>query len=625
MYKVSVIIPIYKVKQEYLEACLDTVCHQTLKEIEIIIVDDCGKDGSMTIVKSYKAKDARIKVIQQENNKGAGDSRNKGIQAAQGEYVGFVDSDDLIKEDFYELLYKEAKKRQCDFVKGINQHLSTGEISGLGRKIIEGRVDVEQSLSWFTYEHTSAIYRRELLLDHNIQYGKTRVSEDITFLLQVNYYAKKKSICKQAIYQYRRNREGSLTAVSYKENMNQYVLAMAERIAFINAHTDIPKEIAQSLIGGYLMRLEYWRQKYFEEYSKIEVSVVIPIYNGEAYIVPLLTTLLKQSLKAIEIICVDDGSTDQTKVKIQQLMKEDSRISYYYQENKGAGIARNLGLRQGKGKYIIFLDVDDLYQQSLLEKLWRRAKETGAEVVTCLYEQDDYWLKEHRENLGYIKERLPQGDIIKPQEVSNLLRAFTQGPINKLFRRDFLIDNHITFGETRIANDVKLTSLALIQAQKIALLDEQLILVRRYMNKQSISSNRGKYIEQAIIAYRDLYQCLEKRGLASQYKAQIRQLVTDAIYYNGRYAQSDKLVQVMVAWLKESPWKEMTRQEIIKTLKLQNLKPSKRRIELLKKSEMPKDEDAKHRRALEIQFTENQLANLQQLLEGIEQIGFLEK
>ena len=107
MYKLSVIIPIYNVEQ-YLRKCLDSVCNQTLEDIEIICINDCSPDNSLEILKEYQKNDNRIKIIDFKENRGVAAARNEAIKIAKGEYIGFVDSDDWIDLDFYEKLYKKA-------------------------------------------------------------------------------------------------------------------------------------------------------------------------------------------------------------------------------------------------------------------------------------------------------------------------------------------------------------------------------------------------------------------------------------------------------------------------------------------------------------------------------------
>ena len=102
MAKVSVIIPVYKV-EEYLERCVQSVLNQTLKDIEIVLVDDGSPDNCPKMCDEFAKKDSRIKVVHK-NNEGLGKARNSGLEVATGEYVAFVDSDDYVHPEMYEIL-----------------------------------------------------------------------------------------------------------------------------------------------------------------------------------------------------------------------------------------------------------------------------------------------------------------------------------------------------------------------------------------------------------------------------------------------------------------------------------------------------------------------------------------
>ena len=110
MIKVSVIVPVWNV-EKYLEKCLDSLVNQTLKEIEIIVVNDESPDNSQKIIDKYVKKyPKKIKALSQKNG-GQGSARNHGLKYATGEYIGYVDSDDYIEKNMYELMYNKAKKK----------------------------------------------------------------------------------------------------------------------------------------------------------------------------------------------------------------------------------------------------------------------------------------------------------------------------------------------------------------------------------------------------------------------------------------------------------------------------------------------------------------------------------
>ena len=208
MLKVSVIIPVYNVAP-YLKRCLDSLCNQTLKDIEIILIDDCSTDGSLNILKDYASKDERLKLITLSQNQGAAVARNKGLEIAKGEYIGFVDPDDTIDLNFYEELYKKAKETNADIVKcEIVQNFPDGTIlKGNMNKLI-----IEKSKFYFIYEFTSAIYRASLIFENNITFpAEVRKAQDVVFLNKVVLKAKSVELIDNVYYHYFR-REGSLDA-----------------------------------------------------------------------------------------------------------------------------------------------------------------------------------------------------------------------------------------------------------------------------------------------------------------------------------------------------------------------------------------------------------------------------
>ena len=174
MPKVSVIIPVYNT-EKYLEKCLDSVCNQTLSDIEIICINDASTDNSLEVLKQYAATDNRIKVISFEENKGAAAARNTGIEIATGEYIGFVDSDDYPDLDFYEKLYQKAIETGADIVKSAYKDAKTGFIDKiLNEKILECKTN-------FAFTFCSAIFKRKLIINNNITFPDIRDMEDPVF------------------------------------------------------------------------------------------------------------------------------------------------------------------------------------------------------------------------------------------------------------------------------------------------------------------------------------------------------------------------------------------------------------------------------------------------------------
>ena len=208
MPQVSIIIPVYNVGK-YLERNINGLLNQTLKDIEIIYVDDCSSDDSLSILREYEQKYTNIKVVALEKNSGAAIARNRGLEVATGEYLGFVDPDDDIDLNYYEELYKKAKEDDADVVKCRRKNIN---IDG---SITYNNIDDEISEKgkyYFTYEWTTAIYRASMIFENNIRFPEECVkAQDIVFLNRVICKTNRLSLIDNVYYNYYK-REGSLNA-----------------------------------------------------------------------------------------------------------------------------------------------------------------------------------------------------------------------------------------------------------------------------------------------------------------------------------------------------------------------------------------------------------------------------
>lgn len=117
--------------------------------------------------------------------------------------------------------------------------------------------------------------------------------------------------------------------------------------------------------------------------NNIKISVIIPVYNEESYLNQCLDSILAQTLQEIEILCIDDGSTDRSLEILRDYAAKDSRFRVFTQENRYAGTARNVGIKYAEGKYFSFLDADDFFSPVLLERLYQAAEQQGADIVIC--------------------------------------------------------------------------------------------------------------------------------------------------------------------------------------------------------------------------------------------------
>ena len=238
---VSVILPVYNVKP-YIERCIESLQAQTVADLEFIFVDDCSADGSMAAVESWAAQDGRVRILRNDCNIGAGPSRNRGIEIARGDYLSFVDADDYISPDFYELLHAAAcADGEHDIAKGQRATFfeAGSEQGSLPRSInarIRERVDADNPLYVaFDDEHQSALYHRSLFANNSIRYGTTALSEDITFLLKVCSLTEDIVLAEEATYYYRK-RDDSTSHDKGTSDYEAAIDALAESAAFLKSH-----------------------------------------------------------------------------------------------------------------------------------------------------------------------------------------------------------------------------------------------------------------------------------------------------------------------------------------------------------------------------------------------------
>lgn len=176
----------------------------------------------------------------------------------------------------------------------------------------------------------------------------------------------------------------------------------------------------------------------------VKVSVIIPVYNSEKYLNKCLDSLVNQTLRDIEIIIVNDGSTDNSE-KIIKSYLNDSRINYFAQENQGQAAARNRALKLAKGEYIAFVDSDDYVDLNMLEELYNAAN-SMYDIVVC----DFYQTYLNKENIDEYCSIMKKNEGII--SCKDYLFAGA-GPWNKIYSRKFLLDNNFSFPEGIVYED----------------------------------------------------------------------------------------------------------------------------------------------------------------------------
>lgn len=233
--KVSVIIPIYNV-EAYLKRSLGSVVNQTLKDIEIICVVDGNKDKCKEISQSYAQQDKRFKLIF-DINKGLGGARNAGVEAACGEYLAFIDSDDYIDPNYLEELYKAAKENNADIACASiirkREHAQKWRVHYLNQTVIEStqkKADV-CDISIMNYVWNK-IYRRESFLKSGIVFEENFSYEDVVFTIRILKALGKLVTVPNVNYYYWANKTSSVKRVPGKKQQEDYYKANINMIKF---------------------------------------------------------------------------------------------------------------------------------------------------------------------------------------------------------------------------------------------------------------------------------------------------------------------------------------------------------------------------------------------------------
>lgn len=232
--KISIIVPVYKVEQ-YLAKCLESILHQTYQNLEIILVDDGSPDGCGAICDEYAKKDGRIKVIHKANE-GVARARNDGIEAATGEYISFIDSDDWIAENAYEVLYQGLKEQDADCAVGgcvtvidkdgtlTYKNRKKGEFGAISAQDAMKRVLLHGSAVW------NRLFRREIF--EKVRFPLDRVNDDEVAALHA-YALCKKIVFLDADTYYYRIRKNSITTSSFSLRKVDWYYNSLDNLEFI--------------------------------------------------------------------------------------------------------------------------------------------------------------------------------------------------------------------------------------------------------------------------------------------------------------------------------------------------------------------------------------------------------
>lgn len=263
------------------------------------------------------------------------------------------------------------------------------------------------------------------------------------------------------------------------------------------------------------------------------VSVIIPVYNAEKYLEECVSSIREQTLKNIEIIVVDDGSTDKSLNILYEHAKLDSRMQVLRQEQQYAGVARNNGLRQACGDYVIFLDSDDYFDVTLLENAYYAAHTANADIVLFGAKRYDQKTNKVSDAPWLLKRgRLPVKQPFSSDDIpEHIFDIVTPCPWTKMFKRTFVLNNNLEFQATQNSNDVLFVLTALAIAKKIVTIDKDLVYYRVGHNNNLQATKYKKPLD-FYEAYAALKRSLEERNIFNKIEQSYVNITLSGCLYN---------------------------------------------------------------------------------------------
>ena len=244
--------------------------------------------------------------------------------------------------------------------------------------------------------------------------------------------------------------------------------------------------------------------------SKPKVSVILAIYNMQGYLPKCLKSLINQTLQDIEIICVNDGSTDDCSAILECFARKDKRIKIFNQENCGPGVARNNGISKATGEYIGFVDPDDTIKADMYEKMYNQAQKLNSDIVICDYVRYQTWSghiiahNAFEKAVKYIKAvplNIPEGENIDRETLLDTLLVSPCYSVNRIYRRSLLQKNNIRFSDNMCYEDCPLVLQSHLSAKNVSFLNYA--GYNYFLRKQSIVRAYTK-------KYLDFFEITEK-------------------------------------------------------------------------------------------------------------------
>ena len=549
--KVSVIIPVYN-GEKFISECMDSVINQTLKEIEIFVVDDGSKDKTPSILKRYARRDNRIRVITQKNG-GAGAARNNALQYVTGKYLSILDADDFFEPNMLETAYKKAEETEADVVvfRCDNFNTETKEYYPCTYSIRENLLPETQPFAGtdipkdafrlFVGWAWDKLFRTEYIKKNGFYFQEQRTTNDLLFVFSAIIKAKRIVTMDDLLAHHRRGAESlSVTRekswhcfydalIAMRDSLKKWGLYDRFEDDFINYsagfslwHLDtlaMPTKtllfnklhsewLAELGVARYPVEKYYDKQEFYkcdkilrhrvidEKDGHVKVSVVLPSLNVAPFIRECIESAINQTMRDIEIICVDAGSTDGTLEILEEYARKDSRIRILHSPVKSYGYQMNMGMDAAQGEYFAILETDDYIKPLMYEELYQLAEDNYLDIIKPDYSifvtDEENWKYFTYVNMITDRRRGQYNRVYTPADNFDVF-SFKNVIWSGLYDLSFLRSNNIRFHESPGASyqDNGFWFLTMCQAKRLMYFERDYYMLRRDNPDSSVHS-KGK-------------------------------------------------------------------------------------------------------------------------------------
>lgn len=271
--EISIIVPVYNV-EKYLKRCIDSILNQSFTDFELILVDDGSTDNSGKIIDEYAIKDERIKVIHKENG-GQGSARNRGLDIAKGNYIGFIDSDDWIHKDMYKILYENIIKYNMDISqidhKPTSSYINDEDIINEKVHIVDNILEEFGNCTSFELLPYIFVWNKLYKADiwSNFRFPENKFAEDLRVIYKIYDKSNKMIKIDRKLYYYFMS-DNSSTRGKFNIKKLEDIEAWEEMLQFFNnKHSDINISNLKAVFCGRLLRYYFWSY----EYKNIQVDL----------------------------------------------------------------------------------------------------------------------------------------------------------------------------------------------------------------------------------------------------------------------------------------------------------------------------------------------------------------